>query len=365
MEVDDPRYARLGNDELLLLFSRPADPCHSDRVCKSPAPFPVKSSMVPPRGPPRAFLFGFDQMTACLARPSPPPMDPISSGDIRAGQYTVTPQLPPGLQKSWTIAASESVSVAIGEKRAGVDFNLVPGVFLSGVVLSADDSRPIADVRLGIYNSAYPRDNGYAQTVTTDANGAFSVRVPPGQQNVYVMYDTPAEGFSRPIEDERNITIPEKGEGSVQFRLPRAFFAPIRGKVVDPDGNPAAAASVLAYSDQFLTLNNMRSSFTTNADGEFQTSPVPRTIRVAFAPASATWRRLGRSASLATHRGASRSSSKKMPSRQSSAGWLTRAASPSKTPGSCWSIRQRHLPHRRRRRRHRRSRRLQNRLALV
>lgn len=198
---------------------------------------------------------------------------------LRDGQYNICLDLDSATQTSWTPAANEAVTVSAGETKADANFTLIPGVVLSGKVLSADDAKPIAGVPLGIYSVAHPRTGGLAQSISTDVNGSFSVRVPPGQQNIYVMSDTPANGFGRPLSDEKDVNIPAGGTGSIEFRLPRVLTSSIQGKVVDPDGKPVPNASVYLFSDQ-TSLLFTRNSITTNAEGIFQSPPVMHSTKV-------------------------------------------------------------------------------------
>lgn len=279
IDIGDPRYAQFGYNQTLDLSG-------SAQTRDGPIRLQLAASIS------GKIIYGSTGQPAAgirvLARSeSSEPEQDLTAADgsyaikrLRPLQIDVTLDLSEDLQKSWTVQKSLNLTLAAGQNESDVNFTLIPGVRLAGTVLAADDSKPIPGVELGIYNSAHPRSSGTVQSVTTDANGAFSVRVPPGQQNIYLMSDTPADGFSRPGDDERDITIPENSAGSVQFRLPRAFLAPIKGKVVDPDGNPVAGASVFAYSEQSVLLNNIRNAITTNADGTFQTPPVPRNAHV-------------------------------------------------------------------------------------
>ncbi|HEY1922231.1 MAG TPA: carboxypeptidase regulatory-like domain-containing protein, partial [Tepidisphaeraceae bacterium] len=192
---------------------------------------------------------------------------------LRADQYDICVNLDGETQKSWTTEAGVRVVVAAGEARANVNFLLISGVVLSGKVLSADDSKPVAGVALGIFGPSHPRNGGMAQSVATDADGSFSVRVPPGGQNVDIISDSPANGFAKPLDDEKTVNIPAGGTASVEFRLPRSKLFSVKGKVVDPDGKPVANAEVSVYYVQRSNTFN-ENGIATGADGTFQTVPV-------------------------------------------------------------------------------------------
>ncbi len=87
------------------------------------------------------------------------------------------------------------------------------------------------------------------------------------------MSDTPANGFSKPLDDEKDVAIPAGGTANVEFRLPRAAMFSVRGKVVDPDGNPVANANVSIDYEQRNSRFN-QNEVTTDVNGIFQTPPV-------------------------------------------------------------------------------------------
>ena len=193
---------------------------------------------------------------------------------LRPGKYVVVIYPDDELLKSWTAKAIENIPLGVGSSQSGINLSLIPGVILTGTTVAADNGNPVAGVPLGICGPAYPRSASCVQRVRTDANGAFTARVPPGEQFVYVASNTPADGFARPSPDSKTITIPDGQTASVEFRLPRVLMAPVKGKVVDPDGNPVPGASVTTSSDDMPML---RMAITTGADGTFQTMPMPRT----------------------------------------------------------------------------------------
>jgi len=277
ISVNDERYARLSNSDGVQLSGRAqtrAPPIHLQPAATISGKVLYESTTRPAAG------------VVVRARSSEESNQAVTGADggyilkrLGAGTYNVCLDLGGGMQESWTAATNETLTVAAGETKANANFTLVPGVVLSGKVLSADDSKPIGSVGLGIYDLAHPRTGGIAQRVFTDAGGTFSIRVPPGQQKVYILSDTPANGFGRPIDDEREVNVPAGGTASVEFRLPRTIMASVKGKVVDPEGKPVSNASVYLYYEQ-TAFRLDKSVITTGADGTFQTSPVLRSSRI-------------------------------------------------------------------------------------
>ncbi|MGD0387403.1 MAG: carboxypeptidase-like regulatory domain-containing protein [Tepidisphaeraceae bacterium] len=197
---------------------------------------------------------------------------------LRPGQYEVAIFPDDELLKSWTAKAVGNIALGAGSAKSAINLSLIPGVILTGTTVAADDRNPIAGVPIGICGPAYPRSTSvFVQSVRTDANGTFTARVPPGDQFVYVESNSPADGFGRPSPDSKTVTIPDGQTASVEFRLPRVLIAPVKGKVVDPDGNPVAGAMVMIFGSPNDAPMLQHMATTTGGDGTFQTVPMPRT----------------------------------------------------------------------------------------
>jgi hypothetical protein len=196
---------------------------------------------------------------------------------LRPSRYTILLHPDEKLEKNFTAKAVENVNLGASPAATGIDLSLISGVTLSGTVVAADDGSAIAGVPVAINGPAHPRETT-PTTVQTNANGAFTLRVVPGEQLVYIASDTPADGFARPSPDSKTVVAQQGTTQSVQFRLPRVLMAPLVGKVVDPDGNPVAGANVYLSSEDLPMMQRM--SVSSKADGTFQTPPVPRTARI-------------------------------------------------------------------------------------
>lgn len=275
--VNDDRYAILSDQDEQMLAFQPktrADPIHLLAACTISGHVRYASNGKAAPG------IKIDGQSSSYGSASA-----ITSSDgsyvlkqLRPGRYIVALHPDENLEKNFTAKAAENIVVGATPAVSGVDLSLIPGVMLTGTVVAADDDKPVPGVSLAINGPAHPREGAGAQMVQTDANGAFSARVVPGEELVYVASDSPADGFTRPSPDSKTVTVPEGGTQAVQFRLPRVLMAPIVGKVVDPDGNPIAGASVFLSSDQMPMYQRM--SITTKSDGTFQTIPVQRTVRI-------------------------------------------------------------------------------------
>jgi hypothetical protein len=278
IEINDERYARLSNNDSIQLSLVPQSN-HAPIRLQLAASISGKITYGPTSQPAAAVRVRAESDDRVTSEALTAADGSYAIKRLSPGQYNISLDLGDELQKSWTANAVQKLAVAPGEDKTKIDLALIPGVVLSGKVLAADDARPVPGVLLGIYGPARPRSDGFENGVTTDANGAFTIHVPPGEQTVDILSETPADGFARPTDDERKVAIPPGGVASVEFRLPRAIMSPIKGTVLDPDGKPVANASVFAYSEQstFLSTGN---AIPTNADGAFQTPPVMRSVKV-------------------------------------------------------------------------------------
>lgn len=166
---------------------------------------------------------------------------------LRVGAYNVATDLDAELAREWTARAHERVPLAAGERAAGRDLTLIPGALLAGKVTATDNGEPVAGLRIGVYGPARPRSGAWVQSVPTGADGRFALRVPPGEQYVYLQSEPP-EGFLRTAVAERTLTVRDGETATVDFALRRVGRArPVRGRVLGPDGQPAAGATVLAF----------------------------------------------------------------------------------------------------------------------
>jgi protocatechuate 3,4-dioxygenase beta subunit len=186
---------------------------------------------------------------------------------MRPARYTVTADLDDAAQKSWTDVALVGVTIDQGHAKTDADLQLIPGEILTGKAVAADDGKPVPGVQFKISGPAHPNENGGASTVTTGADGTFSLRVPTGDQFISFVSRVAAPGFLRQNENQKVV-----GPGFVEFRLPRANTPVVRGQVVDPDGNAVPGASIFISSDAVRLYENI--TCRCGPDGTFQTPPI-------------------------------------------------------------------------------------------
>ena len=113
----------------------------------------------------------------------------------------------------WTAAAISGLVLAVGQRQAGQDLRLVPGVLITGKVTMRGSGRPAVGVEIGAYGPAHPRTGAWVSGGWTGSDGIYQIRVPPGRQHVYSM----SGADSSPGVD---ITLTNGRDADVDFALP-------------------------------------------------------------------------------------------------------------------------------------------------
>src|SRR5207244_2584803 len=132
-------------------------------------------------------------------------------------------------------------------------------------VVAADTGRGIENVPIGVYGPAHPNGRGVGvQSVRTNARGEFSVRVPPGEQYLYIMAGGTFGGYVVPDQSGKDVTVEEGQSSDVVWKLSKAT-AGRKGKVTGPDGQPVAGAQIFVEDDRPFFGNSLRSG----SDGTF------------------------------------------------------------------------------------------------
>ena len=161
------------------------------------------------------------------------------------GRYNAYADLPAALDAEWAVAALENLEVAEGAQLAGKDLTLVRGGVVAGRLVAADTKRGLAGLGVGLHGPARPKSSAGVRRVVTGEDGSFAFRVPPGAQYVYFM-DMPPEGYLREPLAARDVVVEDGGKAVVTLELARDPSPPVEGRVLGPDGQPAAGAWVSA-----------------------------------------------------------------------------------------------------------------------
>jgi hypothetical protein len=127
------------------------------------------------------------------------------------GTYNVATALTVAQEDRFTASAHEAVVVRAGEHKVGFDFALIPGAVIKGRVTRADGS-PAAGIPVGVYGPAHPKSGAWVQGTTADKNGYYRLRVPAGEQFVFI----PVKQY----DQSRDVTVKDGEEQEVDFTVP-------------------------------------------------------------------------------------------------------------------------------------------------
>lgn len=200
---------------------------------------------------------------------------------LGAGRFNAALDLKGELANAWTARAVEGLDLSAGQNKEGVDFTLIEGALISGRVIG-EAGEGIPDVPIGVYGPAHPRSGGWVQGGSTSADGSFSHRVPGGEQYIYIQTAQPPKGYQMPAQESQTITVEDGKTAKIEFLLRKALpVSVVMGKVVGPDGAPAAGASIDVLSDQQRFMGGINGAVSA-ADGSFEVNaPTDRnTIRL-------------------------------------------------------------------------------------
>jgi hypothetical protein len=125
---------------------------------------------------------------------------------------------PGNLEEKWTAPTREQVSLTAGGREGGIDFTLEKGATISGRVTTASGV-PVKGAFIGCTGPARPKSGDWTQGASTKADGSYFLRVPPGQQRVYVGPIVP--GYQPMQDQERAFTVRNGESKRLDFTLKR------------------------------------------------------------------------------------------------------------------------------------------------
>jgi 5-hydroxyisourate hydrolase-like protein (transthyretin family) len=150
-------------------------------------------------------------------------------------------------------AAVEGVAVKEGESVRIPDLVLTSGALITGTVVDQATGRPLEGVHVGCYGPHRPRFSGVLDSVRTDPDGRYRLRVAPGTSHVYVAAAVQTENLAAPSDPSHQVYAAEvtlaRGETRViSFRVNGKVVAPavVIGRVIYENGEPAKGVRVSA-----------------------------------------------------------------------------------------------------------------------
>jgi len=148
-----------------------------------------------------------------------------------------------------------------GEKTVGINFELISGILVTGIVTEEDDTTPICGAEI-----FFKSNTGIMANCETNSDGSFSINTLPS--GIYYMR-TQSDGY---ISSHQMINLSE-GTNSPFFHISLFRGAIIEGTVKMSDGYtpiPDTIIQVLNSNEDIVGIG------ITDYTGEYATSPVPK-----------------------------------------------------------------------------------------
>ena len=116
----------------------------------------------------------------------------------------------------WTYRAAANTELKPG-RTTEVEIELIRGVQVEGQVVDADSGRPVAGVVVGLYGPIRPRSGAAIISTTTDQDGRYRFRLPPGETYFYI-YVRPRPEYGQQPGGSQTAVIPDDAR---EFTVPR------------------------------------------------------------------------------------------------------------------------------------------------
>jgi hypothetical protein len=115
----------------------------------------------------------------------------------------------------WTYQ-TEHVQLRSGSTTA-TTIELIRGVEVEGKVIVQGTGLPVKGVRIGVRGPLSPWSQAMDSTGTTDGDGRYRYRLPPGETSFYLLDDLPAYVRASENDPSRTVKIPD---GAARFEVP-------------------------------------------------------------------------------------------------------------------------------------------------
>jgi protocatechuate 3,4-dioxygenase beta subunit len=272
LTTDDERFARL---DLSASFQLSDEPAMRAEPIKLVAAASVMGRIVYEDGKPAAGM----KVGAQGIHPTSGWGDGVSDANgfyvlrqMAAGAYNIALDLQGEPNKSWTARAHQGLKLEAGEEKRDLDFKLISGAVISGKVMAQDNGEPISGVDVMVYGPAHPKSGAWVQGFITSADGKYFLRVPPGEQYLYIGMSQPPDGFLMPKDKAQTLTLEDGQKLTVDFKFPRGPKLPIvRGKVVDENQDAVGGCTLTLYpGGRTVDHSAWPYPVEANADGTFE-----------------------------------------------------------------------------------------------
>src|SRR5439155_20111457 len=129
----------------------------------------------------------------------------------------------------------------------------------NSAVILKDTGEGGADGWVGARTPAHPKSSASINGARTAKDGSYSLRVPPGNQYLYLA-QMPPDGYLEPTPWQGEIKAGETR--TIDIEIPRDPAPPVAGRVVDAQNQPVADAIVTAYRPHAMSLQSRAVSST-------------------------------------------------------------------------------------------------------
>ena len=194
-----------------------------------------------------------------------------SIAGLKPGRYTIIAQLDDATKANWA-APKLTRTVKAGANRA--EFKLSRGALITGVVWAKSNHHVVLNVEVLTADG-----DGDGTIEKTKSNGVFRFRVAPGRVTVRLHQNRAPSGFAL-TKDEFTFDAKEDDKMHIVFDLPPAVAKikpvaaqAITGKVVGPDGQPVAGATVTIRDVSRTRYISWRGAVKSDANGRFNVAP--------------------------------------------------------------------------------------------
>jgi len=120
------------------------------------------------------------------------------------GSYNVIVDFGYRAQPRYTAVAKQDVKVAAKANVPNQNFELIPGVVVTGTVRTMG-GKPIPRAEVSFYSLAHPITTAWVQSVLADENGKYQLRVPAGEINIYLSDGTSESTVTKVDEGRANV----------------------------------------------------------------------------------------------------------------------------------------------------------------
>ncbi len=271
LAVDDERYAQLGYATTMLMPDEPTMRAEPIKLMKAAG---VRGRVMYEDGKPVVGI----KVSAQGVEPEDGGGSGVSDGEgfyvieqMQPGAYNIALDLAK-VNRLWTARAHEGVKLELGEQKREVDFRLIPGAVIMGKALAADNGEPIVGMHIMVYGPAHPKTSAWVQSSITEKDGSYFLRVPGGEQYLYVGFSEAPDGYLMTPKKEQAIAVKDGETLNFDFPFPRGPKMPVvRGRVVDETGKGVGDCTIVIHPAGQRTDHSMYPYPTqSKEDGSFE-----------------------------------------------------------------------------------------------